>query len=61
MRIFSFLPVVLSFMFVVKSNIKSKRKEEQRSLPWYKREAFWSSTFFIVMLLQAILIWNIDY
>jgi hypothetical protein len=61
MRIFSLLPVVLSLLWVVKSSIEAKKNEKQRAFPWYRKNVFWASIFFIVLLLQALLYWNFDF
>lgn len=61
MRIFSLLPVVFSLLWVVKSAIEAKTNEQQRAFPWHRKNVFWASIFSIMMMLQALFLWNIEY
>lgn len=60
LRISSFIPLIISILWVAIS-LKRMKNVEQKERPWYKKNVFISTIFMFFMILQVLLIWNIHY
>jgi uncharacterized membrane protein YadS len=60
-RILTLLPVVISLIVAVVFFKRSKKKEKQRTLPWYEKDIFWVSAVLSVTLIFAVVLWIFSY
>ena len=59
-RILTLFSLVISLIPVVFFFKRSRKKEKQRAMPWYEKDAFWGSVYLSVGLIFAVVLWIVS-